>query len=106
MNDIDTITTALREARLSAPMIIEELTGDQWSGFDSAALRKAESAMAKYDRTGSAVDSAMSYSAAKAALATNADLAIEIIFGRVAARTAALAAPLSEGAQRALRGED
>ena len=101
-----TITTALEEARLSATMILEELTGEQWGAFDATALKKATTAMAKYDRTGSAYDSAMADHEAKKALATNEAEALSIINQRTAARKAAAQQPLSEGAQRAMRGED
>jgi hypothetical protein len=98
------ITAALAAAKTSAVMIIEELTGPQWGGFDPDALRKAEAAMAKYDRSGSAIDSAAAYKLAGEALATNFDLAMEIINKRIAARAAK--APLASAAACALIGQD
>jgi hypothetical protein len=49
------ITAAFAAAKASAVMVIEELTGPQWGGFDPDALRKAEAAMAEgwHAKTGS-----------------------------------------------------
>ena len=101
MTTTDQLAALLAESKMSPVMVAEQITN-----YDAPKAVAALQAIAKAERSGNAYDAAKANTAANEWIAANPEDARSIIQRRIDARAASASRPLSEGAQRALRGED
>jgi len=96
------ITDLLAEAEMSAVMVAEQIDSKDCT----PEANDAYNALAKADDCQTPANNASAAKAAAAWIAVNEDKAREIITRRIGVRAASAARGLSDGAKRALRGED
>ena len=101
MTTTDQLTALIAEAKMSPVMVAEQITN-----YDAPKAVAALQAIAKAEHSANAYDAANATAAANEWIAANPEEARSIIQRRIDARAASAARALSQGAQRAIRGQD